>query len=182
MPAARPESCPECGHGPLVPLSPGCCPECGFEYDDQTRVWRPRRPWRIYILYANTLLFSPWLFQFLQVALLHGTWPSRPVILGAVMSLGSLLWALPRIRVLLSEGHRYAALTPRGIEARTPKNHYLVPWHDLAAVSVLVGVPRIRRRSTGGMCTLDWIFDTDEDVRTFLEQVEQHGQQNAMDA
>ena len=156
-----------------MPLNPGCCPECGFEYDEQTRIWQPRRPWRIYILFANTLLFSPWLFRLLQVTLLHGAWPSRSVILGAAMSLGSLLWALPRIRVVLSEGHRYAAITPRGIEARTPKNRYLVPWHDLVDVSVLVGIPRIRRHSRRDVCTLDWVFDSDQEVRDFLEQIEE---------
>lgn len=172
MPVSGPDKCPECGHEPLMPLPVGCCPDCGFEYDEHTLIWRPRRPWRIYILFANTLIFSPWLFRFLQVTLLYGHWPSKSVIIGAAISLVSLAWALPRIRVLLSEGHRFAAVTPRGIQARTPRDHYLVSWGDLAEVSVLLGVPRLKRSSTESVCELDWVFDTDQEVKEFLASVE----------
>ena len=172
MPVSGPEKCPECGHGPLLPLSPGCCPECGFEYDEHTRIWRPRRPWRIYLVFANALLFSPWFFRLLQVTLRHGQWPSRSVIIGAGLSLILLLWALPRIRVLLSEGHRYAAVTPRGVQARTPKGQYVVPWEELDAVTVVLGVPLVRWRDAKSARMLDWIFDTDEEVRDFVSKVE----------
>jgi len=173
MPVAGPDKCPECGHEPLLPLSPGNCPECGFEYDAHTLIWRPRRPWRIYIPFANTLIFSPWLFRFFGVVLLLRQWPSKSVILGALISAVSLIWALPRLRVLLSEGHRFAAVTPRGIQARTPRNAHLIPWNDVGEIRVLLGVPRLRRRSTAALCELDWIFDTDQEVRDFLTKIEQ---------
>lgn len=173
MPVSGPNKCPECGHEPLLPLNPGRCPECGFEYDEHTLIWRPRRPWKIYIAFANTLVFSPWLFQFFEVVLLLRQWPSKSVMLGAAISLISLCWALPRIRVLLSEGHRFAAVTPRGIQARTPRNAYWIPLDDLRDVTVVLGVPRIKRHSSAGVCQLDWVFDTDQEVRAFLATVEQ---------
>jgi hypothetical protein len=173
MPVSGPDRCPECGHELLPPISPGRCPECGFEYDRHTRIWRPRRPWRIYIPFANTLVFSPWLFRFLAEALLLRQWPSKSVILGAVISAVSLAWALPRLRVVLSEGHRFAAVTPRGIQARTPRNAYLVPWRDLGEVTVLFGVPRIGRAGTSAIYQLDWIFDSDAEVRDFVATVTQ---------
>ena len=172
MPVAGPDKCPECGHEPLMPLDSGVCPECGFEYDAPTRIWRPRRPWRIYILFANTLIFSPWLFKFFEITLLHHQWPNTSVSLGAAMSGVSLIWALPRLRVLLSDGHRYAAVTPRGVEARTPRNRHVVPWSELAEVSVLFGVPRIRRLDIDPVVELDWIFDTDKEVEEFVETIQ----------
>jgi hypothetical protein len=148
------------------------CPECEFEFDEHTRIWRPRRPWRIYIVFANTLIFSPWLFRFLAEVLLWHHWPGKSVTIGAVISAGSLCWALPRLRVLLSEGHRYAAVTPGGIRARTPRNVYAISWSDLSEVTVLLGVPRIKRHSTSTVCELDWIFDTDQEVRDFLAEID----------
>lgn len=178
MPVSGPEKCPECGHAPLLASVLQQCPECGFAFDEQTRIWRPRRPWRIYLVFANTLIFSPWLFRFLAVTLLWGQWPSKSVVLGAVISAASLAWALPRLRVLLSEGHRYAAVTPGGVQARTPRSTYSIPWDDLAEVTVLLGVPRVKRRSTSMVCELDWIFDTDQEVREFLAAVEQGRQRH----
>jgi hypothetical protein len=156
-----------------LPLSPGACPECGFEYDEHTRIWRPRRPWRIYLLFINTLIFLPWLFRFLAVVILLRQWPSTPVVLGALASAITLWWALPRLRVLLSEGHRFAAVTPRGIRARTPRDAYSIPWDDLEEVKILLGVPRLTRRSTSTVCELDWIFDTDQEVREFLAKIDE---------
>jgi hypothetical protein len=173
MPASGPEKCPECGQAPLMPDVFQRCPECGFEFDEYTRIWRPSRPWRIYLVFANTLLFSPWLFRFLAEVLLWQHWPTKSVVLGAVISAGSLAWALPRLRVLLSEGHRYAAVSPRGVQARTPRSAYSIPWDDLAEVTVLLGVPRLKRRSTREVCELDWIFDTDQEVSDFLANIDQ---------
>ncbi len=154
-----------------MPLSPGACPECGFEYDEHTRIWRPKRPWRIYLLFINTLIFLPWLFRFLAVVILLRHWPTTPVVLGALASVVTLWWALPRIRVLLSEGHRFAAVTPRGIQARSPRNAYLIPWDEVEKVTVLLGVPRVARRSPSAVCELDWIFDTDQEVGDFLTKI-----------
>ncbi len=173
MPVSGPDKCPECGHAPLLPDVFRQCPECGFEYDRHTLIWRPRRPWRIYLPFVNTLIFSPWLFRFLAVVLLDGHWPNKSVTLGAVISAGSLAWALPRLRVLLSEGHRYAAVTPRGVQARTPRNAYSIPWDDLGKVTVLLGIPHLTRRSTSAVCELDWIFDTDQEVKGFLANIDQ---------
>lgn len=173
MPVSGPDKCPECGQAPLVPVSPGCCPECGFEYDEHTLIWRPRRPWRIYLLFLNTLIFLPWLFRLLQVVLLYHKPPTKPVVLGALASLITLCWALPRLRVLLSEGHRFAAITPRGVQARTPRNAYLIPWAELGEVTALLGIPRLKQRGTATVATLDWIFDSDQEVRDFLAGIEE---------
>ncbi len=171
MPVSGPDRCPECGAGPLVPLPVGCCSECGFEYDADTRIWRPRRSWHIYLLFANTLLFSPWLYRLLEVTIRYHQWPSASVLFGGLVSAGSLAWALPRLRVVLAEGHRYVAITPRGIQARTPKNRYFIPWDDLADVSVVLGVPRLRRRREDATCLLEWIFDSDQEVAAFVDAV-----------
>jgi len=171
MPVSGPDRCPECGHSPLVPLDVGCCPECGFEFDRHTLIWRPNRPWRIYILFANAAIFSPWLFRFLAVTLLYHQWPGRSVIIGALLSAGSLCWALPRLRVLLSEGHRYAAITPRGVRARTPRATCTIPWDQLAEFKVLAGVPRLRQRDRREACYLEWIFDTDAEVSEFIDHL-----------
>jgi|GEM_PF-1643184 len=172
MPASRADQCPECGHAPLLPVEGGTCPECGFVYDQHTLIWRPRRPWRIYIMFANTLIFSPWLFRFLAVVLLWGHWPPKSVLIGAAISGGSLCWALPRLRVLLSDGHRYAAVTPTGVQARTPRRRYALSWDDIREITVVLGIPHIVHRDSGRAILLDWIFDTDQEVREFLEAIE----------
>jgi uncharacterized protein (DUF983 family) len=172
MPVSSADRCPECGHERLLPLSPGACPECGFEYDEHTLIWRPRRPWRIYILFINTGIFLPWLARFLQVVLMYHKWPSRAVVLGALASLATLCWALPRLRVLLSEGHRFAAVTPRGVQARTPRHACLIPWAGLEKVSVRLGVPHLHQHGSRQVCELEWIFDTDDEVREFVAKVE----------
>lgn len=171
MPKSRPDRCPECGHAPLLPVEQGRCPECAFPYDRQTVVWRPRRPWRIYLAFANTLVFSPWLFRFLEVTLLWGQWPSRSVMIGAAISGTCLLWALPRLRVVLSDGHRYAALTPRGIQARTPRDYYDISWEDMVSIKILFGIPVLHARGHSNAILLEWIFDTDREVADFIEAV-----------
>ena len=173
MPVTGPERCPECGYEPLTPFFAGQCPDCSFPFDPQTRIWRPKRPWRIYLLFANAILFLPWLFRFLQVVLIYHSWPSTPVTVGAAMSIILVIWAWPRLRVLLSDGHRYAATTPTELRARTPRDAYAAPWSDIAAIEVLAGIPMVSRHSTPDRRLLDWIFDTDEEVKLFVEEVEQ---------
>ena len=173
MPVSTPDRCPECGHAPLALGTQTACPQCGFPLDAATLVWRPRRPWRIYIAYAAAAIFSPWLARLLQVVLTHGRLPDITVIVGAAMSLIALSWALPRLRVLLSEGHRYAAITPAGIRARTPRGEHTVKWPDLRQVRIMLGIPIIERRSTPRPIALEWIFDHDAEAQHFVTAVQQ---------
>lgn len=92
-------------------------------------------------------------------------------MIGAAISGTCLLWALPRLRVVLSDGHRYAALTPRGILARTPRAFYDIPWDELVSVMVLFGIPVVHARGNSNAVLLEWIFDTDREVADFIEAV-----------
>ncbi len=173
MPAGKPERCPECGAGPLVPLPVGCCPDCGLQYDEHTLIWRPRRPWRIYLVYVNAAVFLPWLVRFLDLLIVYHRWPDGPTTFGAAVAAASLAWALPRLRVILTEGHRYAVVGPRGVQARTPRNRYFISWAELQRVEVWLGIPRLWRRDKRQPCLLEWIFDSDSEVAAFVETVEQ---------
>lgn len=171
MPVGQPENCPECAREIVAPLLHAVCPDCGFQYDEYTLVWRPSRPWRIYLLFANVAVCTPFVFQFLRSLLLHGRLPSNATTVGAAIGLVALLWAVPRVRVLLTEGHRFAAITPRGIQVRTTRGPRLVEWDRLRAVRVRLGVPLLVAEDWPRPYALDWVFDTDAEVAEFLRQV-----------
>src|SRR5262245_9572811 len=49
MPQVPLSHCPDCNYD-LHGLPPAHrCPECGFEYDEHTCVWKPAKPWYIYV-------------------------------------------------------------------------------------------------------------------------------------
>ncbi len=171
MPAGPPERCPECGEIIVAPLMRAVCSECSFEYDEHTIVWRPSRPWSIYIMFANAAICVPFLFQFLQSVALYGRLPHNAVTAAAAVGIAALGWALPRLRVLLTEGYRYAAVTPLGIYAGTTRGRRIIPWAQLADVRVSFGIPIVLPVEPGRPCELDWVFDSDQEVTAFIAAV-----------
>lgn len=171
MPSSPPTICPECGRELVAPLFHAVCSDCGFEYDEHTLVWHPRHPRRLYWLIANVLVCSPVLFHFLQVLLLYRQRPSNALSVGALIALAGLLWAVPRLASFFAEGERYVAVTPRGIQARTSHESFMLEWEEFDGVRVRFGVPRVCRRSGARASALEWVFDTDQEVRAFEEAV-----------
>lgn len=168
-----PQRCPDCGREIVAPLMHAVCPDCGFEYDEHTRIWQPRNPGRLYLLLLNILICLPIVFHFLQVLLLSGQRPSNVLTIAAVIAVVGLVWAVPRLRLVLTEDRRFAAVTPRGLQARAGRGECLVGWSDFDSVRVRLGVPHVHRRGEARPIPLDWVFDSDDEVADFVQQVGQ---------
>jgi hypothetical protein len=163
--------CPECAAS-LAPagLEPQRCAECGFQYAADTVVFRPAQPWRIYAVFALALLSLPGLLSFLETVLarLQRPTPLQIALAGATVAL--LIWCGRRLRVLL-EPNRYVAITPAGIQARTPRRAAMIAWHDIREVDRTGPTPSIRRFSDESPFALEWVFDPG-DVDVFRAELQ----------
>ncbi|MBN2562308.1 MAG: hypothetical protein JXQ75_15390 [Phycisphaerae bacterium] len=126
------KDCPVCEY-PLIGLPRRHrCPECGFEYDEHTRIWQARRPWRLWkavSLLMNGVAFcffalGAYLFAFTSLAL---RWVA-PVLAAFYACCFVYQWILNRRR-------EYVAVTPGGVIVRMyGTKPRAVPWCDVLMV------------------------------------------------
>ena len=125
--------CPECGYCLTGLPSRHRCPECGFEYDEFTRVWKPRWPRMVYLV-----ILLPVILQFPNLVR-PSFWTTIPYGLAGPMALllavvsALLLWRLWRASEANARG-RFVALTPAGLRIRTTIETRMVPWSSLVRV------------------------------------------------
>lgn len=164
--------CPECERE-LDPHNPPRCPDCGFPLLPPPILFRPRRPWSIYITFAAGLLFLPGLLRLLRDVFFAGVSPEPATVLTGLVALGALAWSVPRLRVVLVDGRRYAALTEAGIHARTPRQTLFIPWTDVERIEDRMGIPGVRARTRPATVWLEWVFDTDGQAAEFRRLAEE---------
>jgi hypothetical protein len=149
----RLERCPSCDYE-LAGSRAGRCPECGLQYDEHSRVWRPRQRF-LYIratIIAGIIVPICAYHEFgdeLQNALGGLLWP----LAGAwfLLMLSLMLWT----RFL--HRHRYQVATlPEGLLVRCHKSE-LIPWGDITSIQVTIPEVRIFR-STGRCVGLALMF------------------------
>lgn len=137
------------------------CAECGFSYAADSVVFRPARPWRIYLLFAAALAILPGLLSFLETTLARLERPTPLQTLFAAAAIILLVWCGRRLRVLL-EPNRYVAITPSGVAARTPRITARLGWHEMREITLRGSIPLIYRHANEPPVLLEWVFDPGE--------------------
>lgn len=172
MSAFHPGRCPDCGYSLKGLPAQHRCPECGFPYDQRTRVWRPRRPWKIYIYVVG--------IPFLWISLLVNAYvhtfasPDRkdPRLRAAATVEWIVLMTAPVVGLWRAwrstRRGRFAAITPKGIRARTKDLDIDLAWEDIAGVTAKrAGDPEIRQHGSRRTHVIRFIFDDADDVARF---------------
>jgi hypothetical protein len=167
MPVTGPKRCPDCGYSLKGLPARHRCPECGFPYDEHTLVWRPGRPWDLYVIVALGFLLFPWTLQCAYVGIIQQVaLDGNSFVMGAA-GVTALVYGLSRLWAMRPKRHLFAALTPRGIRIRTTEGETSIPWEDVDRLDEKDVVPAIKRRSSRKLCRLKWIFDSSSEIRQF---------------
>ena len=166
------DRCPVCDCDLSVRSPAGRCPDCGFEYNEQTRIWRSEESWaRLAFTYmAYGLLVGACISLVYRASFDHAPYPMLPLVLGLVAPALGLLW---RRMIGGRISARFVALTPPGIVVGTRPQPTLVPWDDFAQLTEQRGVLRLRRRSAPVLVPLDDIFDSPDELAVFRAAVSQ---------
>jgi len=125
--------CPQCEYSLRGLPARHRCPECGFEYDEYTRVWKPRRPWAIYVLASFPLMILVLnLSNFRIRAGLSGVWGIALSVF-AVIAVAVCVRRFFRAREANARG-RYVAIAPAGLMIRIEGEPVTLPWRNLVKV------------------------------------------------
>ena len=130
MPQADLSQCPECAYDLRGLPPPHRCPECGFEYDEFTRVWKPRRPARLYLTLLGSAGFV-WLWIIPGVG--SKGWTDIAWLFAGALWAIALAYQICRCFVSNRRG-RYIAIVPGGIRIRTIGESKLIPWTSVRGV------------------------------------------------
>ena len=172
MPAIRPGRCPDCGYRLYGLPPPHRCPECGFPYDEHTRVWRPRRPWKVYIYVVGVpVLWLSALVNGVAQSYMLSAGPPEPLRYVAVVLNWSAVVGVPIFAIWRAfrsnRRGRFAAITPEGVRVRTRDFDADLPWGDIVEViPKRAGDPSIVTRD-GKTYAIHFIFDDPHDVARF---------------
>lgn len=173
MSAFHPGRCPDCGYR-LYGLPPRHqCPECGFPYDEYTHVWRPRRPWKVYIYVLGVpVLWLSALVNGVAQTYMLSAGPPEPLRYVAVVLNWSAVVGVPVFAIWRgfrsNRRGRFAALTPKGIRVRSRDLDIDLSWQDIADVTAKrAGDPEIRQHGSRRTHLIRFIFDDADDVARF---------------
>ena len=129
--------CPECGYCLTGLPARHRCPECGFEYDEFTRVWKPREPRHVYGMLLLTLGIS-WLQAFVGAADFVGNhftgWADGFCFVIFWPLTGLIVWQIYRLSAANRRG-RFVAICPAGLAIRTLGETQIVPWSRIRTAS-----------------------------------------------
>ncbi len=168
MATADLEQCPVCAADLRVRPAPGRCPDCGFQYDEQTRVWRSDQTWRRLAIRYMVMGLAAGLFIAVLEALTYGEArrPVLPLVFGLLAPLAGLA-----IRRILSGRiiGRFVALTPDGIVVGTlPRARLqLVHWEDFERLEEQRGVLKLHRSDAPVPIPLEDIFKSPAEAAEF---------------
>jgi len=196
LPTTGPETCPTCSYNLTGLPCPHTCPECGSPYDEFTRTWRPRKPWKIYLsLIGASLIVADKTLKFAQQRLVRrhtrffgsvhqsrataqeqwhtGTRNSECV--GPLDRFETILWMLflffsvgiIMMMALANRRGRLIAVTPRGLLVRNLRTRKLIPWSDLTDLRAQGKRVRITQASKILPFDVSNIFESKGDVIAF---------------
>ena len=125
--------CPECGYCLTGLPARHRCPECGFEYDEFTRVWKPRWPRAIYALASFPLIIL--LSNLSNFRFRAGLTGVRGIAISAfaVIAVAVCVRRFFRAKEANARG-RYVAIAPAGLMIRTEGEPVIIPWRNLVKV------------------------------------------------
>jgi hypothetical protein len=170
MPAPGPAKCPVCNYDLRGLPIPHRCPECGSEYDEHTRVWRPRGPWAQFVadLVVATIAL-PATIGVLFRAATRG-WSFREGVTDTIIwPVVLVLCAYPVIRVYVANRRgRCVALTPGGVFVRTAELEKLIPWRTIEKVIRKGRTLSIKIRAGDGTVDIEKIFPDEKELESFL--------------
>lgn len=142
-------NCPECRY----PLGKGLfrwrCPECGFAFDKYTLVCRASRAKRLRVkrlafLLVPILIAAPSLIDAMRAILSLPDWVALTITLLLVPVL-----TLIGYRLLARGEPHYLIFTPEGLLRRSGRQAGVIPWKDIALMSIGDEPPWIELRNGG---------------------------------
>lgn len=128
--------CPGCGYS-LQGLPPRHrCPECGFEYDEHTRVWKPRKPRLVYWAILASFMGAGQIFPDAIEFVVKGFRDSFKGIAFLLFIPIAGITAIQVWRALSANKRgRYVAIGSTGMHIRTTGEPLTIPWHRIRSVS-----------------------------------------------
>jgi hypothetical protein len=165
-----PNHCPECGYGLHgLPPPPYRCPECGFAYDEGTAIWRPPKPWMVYVTLGVVALYTGWrALNDIVDPLRIGVPPNAPRV-GLIAVTSACLLAM--VYWLRAAERRYAAVGWRGLTVRTRHTTASLPWDAVAGLAGSWQRCRIRVKGRRSSLWLEHFFATRAEADVFRAAV-----------
>ncbi len=171
MPPPILDRCPVCACDLSSHPPSGRCPDCGFEYDSHTRIWRSSQSWsRLAAFYAAVGLIAGVLLSAGYSGFGQTPRPSLPLTLTVACPALGLLWR--RIVSGRITG-RFVALTPAGVLVGTRSRPALVSWSAFDRLTLVRGVPKLRRRDDPVPVPLEDVFDSPRELAEFQAALSQ---------
>lgn len=159
-------NCPVCNYSLQGLPASHRCPECGFEYDEQTVVFKPKTPWKTC---ASLLGSEFFVFYFIGVNAMSTAYRMA----GPIASTGILVFfaALPIGTVWwIFRAHRkgrFAAIRRDAIRLRNFEGMIMLPWPDCSMVALNDIQPWLKRRNVDQAISLRGMFDTKAERNAF---------------
>lgn len=142
------------------------CPECGFEYDEQTVVFKPKTPWKTCASLLGSQFFAFYFFGFNAMAMAYrmaGPIASMGILMFfAALPIGTVWWVFRAHR----KG-RFAAIRRDAIWVRNFEGMVTLPWPDCSMVALSDIQPWIKRRGVDQEISLRGLFDSEVERKVF---------------
>lgn len=163
-------SCPVCKYSLQGLPAAHRCPECGFEYNEQTVVFKPSTPWKTCVSLLGTQFFIFYFVGFNAMAMAYR-------IAGPIASIGILaaFAALPGLTVWwVVHAHRrgrFAAIRHDALVVRNFDDLERIPWPECSMVAVNDIQPWLKRKGQDRTISLRGFFDSDVERKMFGQVV-----------
>lgn len=153
------DRCLDCNY-PLDGLPrPHRCPECGRPFDDVTIVFRPSRPWVLYLTVLGLWILAIYMFQGCIWGVIVSVKPAFGIPLVVFLAGFGIVSSLYRVWKSNRVG-RFVAFTEDSVVLRTHKHELeTIPFSEITLVSVVDWAPWIKRRGIDQEIPLNRIFD-----------------------
>ena len=165
MPITGNESCPMCRYDLTGLPCPHLCPECGSPFDEFTRSWHARKPWKMYLGFLGSI----YILTDVSVNLATGSHRGYRTF---AMICGLLIYYFLVVSSIIRANRRgrRVAVTPSGILVSQMKEPFVIAWNDIVDLKPM-SFKRVRVERAGAIMPLDVgnIFESREEAAAFCE-------------